>query len=160
MTLWNGALAGDLGWPRAEGTTLGKRVYASSPALLTPSYTRFSSQVLDEALVPGLWPRQSRGLDFGVQGQRPSGSTHPSVLPTSNTRPHLHGSPGLWELLGGFGEEQVAPSLWRSGAGLAVFSLLMFPLTQSDSPKICPLQSLGIRKDLSPRLPLCSHHHP
>lgn len=86
MTLWNGALAGDLGWPRAEGTTLGKRAYASSPALLTPSYTLFSSQVLDEALVPGLRPRQSRGLDFGVQGQRPGGSTHPSVLPTSDPK--------------------------------------------------------------------------
>ena len=123
------------------------------PHPLGPHWTPLFSQALDETLVPGLWRRQGMDLGFGVQGQRPSSGTHPSVLPSSDTRPHFHGSPNLWRLSGGRGEKQVA----HGGAVRAwhgVPSPLDLPPIPSDSLKICSLQGLGVRLDLSPWLVL------
>lgn len=49
--------------------------------------------------------------------------------------------------------------VWEGGTGSYLLPLDL-PLTQSDSLEIYPLQGLGMREDLSPFLPLCSHHHP
>lgn len=47
----------------------------------------------------------------------------------------------------------MAHGLWRSEGRVVAFSLLIILLTQSDSSKICPLQGLRIRKDLSRAFP-------
>lgn len=67
---WKAALAGGLGWPRAERNSFRKEMaYSPFPALLPliiPSPSPRPS--LSGALVSGLRPRQGRDLDCGVQG--------------------------------------------------------------------------------------------
>ena len=118
--LWRGNWLRGLQWPRAgEDSVREETAYAPSPALLSliilPPFPRPWMRLF----VPRLRPRQGRDLGFGIQGQRPSSGTHPSVLPASNIRLHFHGSPNLWRLLGGLGEKQAAHSLWCS-AGVGV----------------------------------------
>lgn len=75
---------------------------------LGPHCTSSFSQALD---------RQGRHLGFGVQGQRSSSSTHVSVLPASDTRPHLCGSASLWGLSGDLRGAGGSSSMVQGGGG-------------------------------------------
>lgn len=120
MRACGGGTVRGLECPGQEQTVLGQGRPMPHPCPLAPHWTPSFSQALDETLVPGLWRRQGTDLGFGVQGQRPSSGTHKSALPVSDTRPHFHGSPNLWQLSGGRGEKQVANGgavrAWRGGA--------------------------------------------
>lgn len=149
-----GTLAGGLRWPGAGGDNIKEETaYAPSPAL----------SLLMPPPCPRPWMRlwflsfgpNGRDLSLGAQGQRPRSSTHHLSCP------HQTPDPVFMALLasGSFWGDLVR-SRWLKACGAVACSLLIFPLSQSDSPKIWPLQSLGIREGLSPCLPLRSYHHP